>query len=114
MKTYYDAPSATVAQSYLSSHGLVAILLDWHTVTNAWHYSLAVHGIRLCTVEPSLPQAQALLEKGVEPSDPEFVRTADPINWLIATFALFFVGLPFPVRRPRYRKCSDPVDEGGA
>jgi hypothetical protein len=63
----------------------------------------ALNGIRLCTLDVSLADALSLLDEELQPEDPNLVTTMRVIDILIALFAFFNAGLPYPVRRKRYR-----------
>jgi hypothetical protein len=102
-KTYFDLPDALVAKSVLEAHGFVAVLFDWHVGSVNWSYMFALNGIRLCTLDVSLPDALRLLDDKLEAEDPNLVTTVREIDILIALFAFFYAGLPYPVRRKRYR-----------
>jgi hypothetical protein len=102
-KTYFDLSDALVAKSVLEAHGFVAILFDWHVGSVNWSYMFALNGIRLCTLDVSLPDALRLLDERLETEDPNLRTTVRMIDILIALFAFFYAGLPYPVRRRRYR-----------
>jgi len=63
----------------------------------------AINGMRLCTLDVSLPDALHLLDERLEAEDPNLVTTVRVIDIIIALFAFFYAGLPYPVRRKRYR-----------
>jgi hypothetical protein len=102
-KTYFDLSDALVAKSVLEAHGFVAVLFDWHVGSIDWSFMFALNGIRLCTLDVSLPDALRLLDERLEAEDPNLVTTVRVIDILIALFAFFYAGLPYPVRRRRYR-----------
>ena len=91
------------AKSLLEAHGFVAVLFDWHVGSVNWSYMFALNGIRLCTLDVSLADALSLLDDGLEAEDPNLVTTVRVIDILIALFAFFYAGLPYPVRRKTYR-----------
>ena len=103
-RTYFDLPDALVAKSVLDAHGFVAILCDWQTVSMAWHWTVACDGVKLCTLDVSLPDALRLLDEGQEEETQDLVTTVRAIDIFMAWFALFYAGLPWPVRRRKYRK----------
>ena len=103
LRTYFDLPDALVAKSILEAHGFVAVLFDWHTGSVNWSYMFALNGIRLCTLGVSIPDALRSLDERLEAEDPNLVTTVRVIDILIALFAFFYAGLPYPVRRKRYR-----------
>jgi hypothetical protein len=100
-KTYFDLSDALVAKSVLEAHGFVAVLFDWHLGSVNWSYMFALNGIRLCTLDTSLPDALRLLDERLEGEDPNLDTTVRVIDILIALFAFFYAGLPYPVRRKR-------------
>ena len=102
-KTYFDLSDAPVAKSVLEAHGFVAILFDWHVGSVNWSYMFALNGIRLCALDVSLSDALRLLDERLETEDPNLGTTVRVIDILIALFAFFYAGLPYPVRRKRYR-----------
>jgi hypothetical protein len=102
-KTYFDLSDALVAKSVLEAHGFVAILFDWHVGSVNWSYMFALNGIRLCTLDVSLPDALRLLDERLETDDQNLRTTVRVVDILIALFAFFYAGLPYPVRRRRYR-----------
>jgi hypothetical protein len=102
-KTYFDLSDALVAKLVLEAHGFVAVLFDWHVGSVNWSYMFALNGIRLCTLDGSLADALSLLDDGLEAEDPNLVTTVRVIDILIVLFAFFNAGLPYPVRRKRYR-----------
>ena len=102
-KTYFDLSDALVAKSVLEAHGFVAVLFDWHVGSVNWSYMFALNGMRLCTLDVSLADALSLLDDGLEAEDPNLVTTVRVIDILIALFAFFNAGLPYPVRGKRYR-----------
>jgi hypothetical protein len=63
VKTYFDLSDALVARSVLEAHGFVAILFDWHVGSVNWSYMFALNGMRLCTLDVSLPDALRLLAR---------------------------------------------------
>ena len=104
VRTYFDPSDAVVAKSVLDAHGLVAVLFDWHVTSVAWHYMHAVNGIRLCTLDESLADAVRLLDDVPAAEDPDLIVTVTAIDVFVAFFAYFYAGLPYRVRRRRYRK----------
>jgi hypothetical protein len=110
-RTYFDISDALVAKSVLEAHGFVAVLFDWQVASVNWSYMFALNGIRLCTLDVSLPDALPLLDERYEEEDPNFSTTARVIDILIALFAFFYAGLPYPVRRKRYRNISSTRHE---
>jgi hypothetical protein len=74
-KTYFDLSDAPVAKSVLEAHGFVAILFDWHVGSVNWSYMFALNGIRLCTLDVSLPDALRLLDERLETEDPNLGTT---------------------------------------
>jgi hypothetical protein len=102
-KSYFDLSDALVAKSVLEAHGFVAVLFDWHTSSVNWPYMFAFDGMRLCTLDVSLPDALHLLDERLEAEDPNLHTTVRVSDILIALFAYFYAGLPHPVRRKRYR-----------
>ncbi|MGO9547411.1 MAG: hypothetical protein ACLPPF_21785 [Rhodomicrobium sp.] len=105
-RTYFDLPEALAAKSVLEAYGFVAVLFDWHIGTVNWSYMFALKGIRLCTLDVSLGDALNLLNEPLEAEDPNLVTTVRVTDILIALFAFFYAGLPYPVRRKRYRVIS--------
>lgn len=101
-KTFFDHSEALVARSVLEAHGFVAVLLDYHLGSVAWHYTFALKGIRLCTLDVSLTDALGLLNEAHETGDMELVPTRRLIDALIASLAST-CGIPYPVRRWRYK-----------
>jgi hypothetical protein len=94
---FFDQSEALLAKSLLESQDLYAVLPDWHHVTNAWHLSVALQGIRLCTLDIHAEEASALLGKFSEPTiDRESRRNGD---MLLAFLAMLIAGIPHPVRR---------------
>jgi hypothetical protein len=109
-KTYFDLSDAVVAKSVLEAHGFVAILFDWNVGSVNWPYMFAINGMRLCTLDVSLPDALRLLNERLEAEDPNLVTTVRVIDIIIALFAFFYAGLPYPVRRKRYRNNRPQVN----
>jgi hypothetical protein len=101
-KTFLSLPEALVAKSVLDAHGFVAVLLDWQVNSIAWHYMFAWRGVRLCTLDESLPDALALLGER-EAEDPDLVTAVRASDAIIAFLTFWFAGIPYPVRRKRYR-----------
>jgi hypothetical protein len=99
-------------KSVLEAHGFVAILFDWHVGSVNWSYMFALNGIRLCTLDVSLSDALRLLDERLETEDPNLGTTVRVIDILIALFAFFYAGLPYPVRRKRYRNIQASVIGG--
>jgi hypothetical protein len=65
-KNLFDLPDALVAKSVLEAHGFMAVLSDWHVGSVDWSYMSALNGIRLCTLDVSLPDALRLLDERPE------------------------------------------------
>jgi hypothetical protein len=96
---FFDQSEALVAKSLLESQDLYAVLPDWHHVTNAWHLTVALQGIRLCTLDIHAEEARALLGNISEPKvDNESRRIGD---MLLAAVAMLIAGIPHPIRRRR-------------
>ena len=85
----------------------MAVLLDWQTNTVAWQWMFALRGIRLCTLDVTLADALAVLDENDKAEDPELVTTVRVMDAFIAFFAFWFTGIPFPVRRKRYKTSAD-------
>jgi len=106
---YHDLCDAVVAQSVLDSHGIVAILPEWHHCTIAWHHLHAIGGYRLLTVDEAeadaldllkTPQPELVSEKPASQEKLMFpcITFAD---LAIAAGALLLTGLAFPVWKRR-------------
>ena len=102
-KTYFDLSEALVAKSVLEAYGFVAVLFDWQFASVCWPYTFALKGMRLCTLDVTLPDALRLLDERLEAEDPNIVTTVRVIDIIIALVAFFYAGLPYPVRQKRYR-----------
>ena len=98
VRVFYDRPEAAVAKSMLEAHGIFAVLPDWFLTTNAWHYTFAIQGIRLCVLDDDEPLAAELLK--ASPNYEESESKASVKNGLIAFLCFYFCGIPYPVRRP--------------
>jgi hypothetical protein len=104
-KTFLNLPEALVAKSVLEAHGFVAVLLDWQVNSIAWHYMFAWRGVRLCTLDVSLPDAITLLGE-TEAEDPDLITTARLGDAIISFLIFWFAHIPYPVRRKRYRNSA--------
>ena len=94
---FYDRSEAIVAKSMLDAHGLYATLPDWFHTANAWHLTVALHGIRLHVLDDDAGAAAELL-KGVPDYAPPPTRISIG-NGLIALLCWSIASVPYPVRR---------------
>ncbi|MCH9807811.1 MAG: hypothetical protein K0U74_08775 [Alphaproteobacteria bacterium] len=97
IRHFYTLPDALVARSVLDAYGIVATLPDFNLVSNAWLWTQAVQGIRLGVVDLDEPVAMGLLEPVERVRSGHIPIGLDNLIW--AAFALFFAGVPHPVRR---------------
>lgn len=97
IRVFYDRSDAVVAQSMLQAHGILAILPDWFQTSNAWHYTFALQGIRLCVLDCDASIAAELLKAVPGYEEPETKPSIT--NGLIAFLCFYFAGIPYPVRR---------------
>lgn len=94
---YDNRSEALVAKSFLEAYGIYAILPDLLTASNAWHYTTALQGIRLCILDADAERANALLSDVKEtPITQGKLRKSDLV---IAGLAYLVAGIPHPVRR---------------
>ena len=94
---FYDRSEAIVAMSMLDAHGLYVAMPDWFHTANAWHLTVALHGIRLHVLDDHEHDAVELL-KGV----PDYRTPPTKIsvgNGVIALLCWTIAALPYPVRR---------------
>lgn len=97
VQVFYDLPEAVVAKSMLEAHGIFAVIPDWLHASNAWHYTFAIQGIRLCVLEDDEALALELLQPSPTYEEPQ--RAASCQSGLMALLSYVFAGLPYPVRR---------------
>ncbi len=85
----------------LEAHGIFAIIPDWFVANNAWHYTFAIQGIRLCVLDEDEPIALELLRASQGFKLPETEISIK--NGLIAFLCFYFCGVPYTVRRSKRR-----------
>ncbi|MEQ8824850.1 MAG: hypothetical protein RIC14_10795 [Filomicrobium sp.] len=95
---FYDRSEALVAKSMLEAHGIYADVPDWFLTTNAWHFTVALQGIRLNVFDRDAPVALELLKRQL-PGYEEPEAEASIFSGVFAFFSFFFAGLPYPVRK---------------
>ncbi len=95
---YYDLPGVLVARSLLEAHGILTFVPKyWHNA-NAWHFTIALGGMRLCVLDCDAVKATQLLKL---PADTQPLKMKFSfLNAIIALLFLIYIGMPFPVRRP--------------
>lgn len=95
---FYDRSQALVAKSLLEAHGIFVVLPDWYHMTNAWHLTFALQGIRLCVMDCD---EQAAIELLRLPKGHHVGETRSSLaGGLIAVLCFFAAGVPYPVRWP--------------
>ena len=97
IQIYFDRSEAVVAQATLEAHGIYAVLPDWYHVSNAWHYTVAMQGIRLSVRDEDAATALELLKPASDFEEPE--TEASITSTVIAFLCFFLTGVPYPVRR---------------
>jgi hypothetical protein len=68
---------ANLAQQDLEAEGIMAFLADETTINMAWHFTVAVGGIRLQVPEPEVEQAMTILYTTRVPHKNAFSNTFD-------------------------------------
>lgn len=63
LETYDNAMQATLAKNYLEAAGIRCSLADEYSVSNLWHLSNAIGGIKLQVAEEDLERASDLLDE---------------------------------------------------
>lgn len=99
VKVYSDLSEALVAKSFIEAHGYYGFIPDWHHLSAAWHYTVALQGVRLCTTEADAAGVRMLLDD-IEPGglqEPSFSIG----SLFVAAGAYLIAGLPYPIRRIR-------------
>jgi hypothetical protein len=97
VQVFYDLPEAVAAKSMLEAHGIFAVLPDWFHATNAWHYTFALQGIRLCVLEDDEVISTELLTPSPTYEEPK--KRASFKTALIACLCFFIANVPYPVRQ---------------
>lgn len=69
--TFDEAPKAHLAKSLLERAGIRAALTDEDTVSNIWHLSTAIGGIKVKVLEEDAERAVAVLEEELGPEEDE-------------------------------------------
>ena len=58
----YGVSEIALALSMLAGNGIPTTVESWHTATTAWHYSLALDGVRLLVPAGHAPAAREVLD----------------------------------------------------
>lgn len=82
----------------LDAHGLYATLPDWFHTANAWHLTVALHGIRLHVLDDDADAAAELLRGAPDYAPPPTRMSLR--NAIIALLCWSIASVPYPVRRP--------------
>ncbi len=96
---YFDRPESVVVQSMLRAYGIAADLPDWHQTGNAWHWTVALQGIRVNVPDRDAGTAAELLKSLPDYQEPETELTV--AGSLTTAFCFFLAGVPYPARRRR-------------
>ncbi len=62
VETYQNAMQAHLAKNHLEAAGIRCVLADEHSVSNLWHLSIAIGGIKLQVAESDLERAEEVLD----------------------------------------------------
>lgn len=115
---YLDHSEAVAACSFLSAHGLFAVVPDRHLASTAWHLTHALGGVRLWVLDSELGAARELLrndaasiprQEGSSGEGQLVNREISILELITAICVLFLFGVPFPIwkRRNKCRSGSD-------
>jgi hypothetical protein len=95
---YFDQSQMLVAKSLLEAHGIWTTAPEWYHTVNAWHYTFALGGVRLCVLDSDEIKAKQLLQ--ISPNAQTLKSQFSIRNAFIAIVFFFLIGMPYPVRRP--------------
>lgn len=95
----YSPGECAVVLSRLRAAGIAAVADSWYTGTVAWHWTVALGGMRILVPVPELEAASSLL---AERSEDLLPRPAYSRHWVlnavVAVLILLLSGFPPPAR----------------